>query len=189
MLVKWDQGASRRTALHLVVVAILVCLTGCASVPLSSLLRMSGMNQQTLLELDPQQIRARVAVYGGFEIDPKSTQLSLDIADEAGRRESRSYALNLLSKTNGRRPGGMFHSDYPVVAYEFALNSESVEDLRRLQKAFAHSKNPGLDLNVQTTAPGYYKAVRFWIDLQLKESEPYMTIVDGAELKPTKVDD
>jgi hypothetical protein len=189
MLVKWDQGASRRTVLHLFVVAILVCLTGCASVPLSTMLRMSTMNQQTLLELDPQQIRARVAVYGGFEIDPKSTQLSLDIADEAGRRESRSYALNLLSKTNDTRPGGMFHSDYPVAAYEFALDPESVEDLRRLQKAFAHSKNPGFTVNVQTTAPGYYKSVRFWIDLKLKEPEPYMTIVDGAELKPTKGDD
>jgi hypothetical protein len=189
MLVKWDQGASRRTVSHLVVAAILVCLTGCASVPLSTMLRMSTMNQQTLLELDPQQIRARVAVYGGFEIDPKSTQLSLDIADEAGRRESRSYTFSLVSKTNETRPGGMFHSDYPVVAYAFALNSESVEDLRRLQKAFAHSKNPSLDFNVQTIAPGYYKAVRFWIDLKLKESEHYMTIVDGAEIKPTKGDD
>lgn len=189
MLIKWDEGASRRAVLHVVVAALLVFVTGCASVPLSTMLRMSTMNQRTLFELDPQQIRARVAIYGGFEIDPKSTQLSLDIADEAGRRESRSYALNLLSKTNETRPGGLFHSDYPVVAYEFALDSESVKDLRRLQRAYEHSKNPGLNLNVQTTAPGSYKSVRFWIDLMLKESEPYMTIVDGAEIKPTKVDD
>jgi hypothetical protein len=189
MLVKWVQGASRRTVLHLVVVAILVCLTGCASVPLSTMLRMSTMNQQTLLELDPQQIRARVAVDGGFELDPKSTQLSLDISDETGKRESRSYVLNLLSKTNETRPGGMFHSDYPVVAYEFALDSESIEDLRRLQTVFAHGKNPRFNVNVQTTAPGYYKSIRFWIDLKLRQSEPFMVVVDGAELKPTKVED
>ncbi len=189
MLVVWDKGASRRSALHLVVAAILVCLTGCASVPLSTMLRMSTMNQQTLFELDPQDIRARVAFFGVSEIIPESTQMSFDISDVAGRRESRVYVLNLLSKTNQTRPGGMFHSDYPVVAYEFELGAESVEDLRRLQKAFANAKNPSLTFNVQTTSPGYHDSIRLWIDLKLKKSDSYMTIIDGADLKSTKSND
>jgi hypothetical protein len=172
--------------LRLLVLSAIVLLTGCASIPLTTALRLSTMNERTLFELDPQQIRVRVAVEDGFEVDAEDTQLTLTITNEAGTKDTRSYRLTLLQKTAGSRPGGIFHSDYAVVAYELALTSESVSDLRALQKSIASTKNFNFNLNVNaelSTIPDNAKSVRFWIDLKLRQSESYMVLFDGAQIE------
>lgn len=169
----------------------LVLLAGCASIPLTTALRLSSMNERTLFELDPAQIRVRVAVENGFEVDAENTRLTLTITNGAGTKDTRSYRLNLLQKATGSRPGGIFHSDYAVVTYELALTSESVADLRALQKLMAFTKNLNVDLNVSadlSTMPDNAKSVRFWIDLKLRQSESYMVLFDGAQINLTHTD-
>jgi hypothetical protein len=168
-------------------VASALLLAGCTSIPVTTALRLSSMNQQTLLELDPQQIRVRVAVEDGFEIDVANTQLTLTIAS-TGTKDAHSYHLNLLQKSRGSRSGGIFHSDYAVVSYELSLTPESVADLRALQKSMASKKNLDGNLNVNAdllTIPDNAKSVRFWIDLKLRQSESYMVLFDGARINLT----
>jgi len=95
-------AVNRRRPVLLVVSALL--LAGCASMPLTTALRLSLMNERTLFELDPQQIRVRVAVEDGFEIDAVNTQLTLTIINQAGTNDTHSYHLRLLQKSTGSRP-------------------------------------------------------------------------------------
>ena len=178
----------RMRVLCLLVVSALL-LAGCASMPLTTALRLSLMNERTLFELDPQQIRVRVAVEDGFEIDAANTQLTLTINNQAGTNDTHSYHLRLLQKSTGSRPGGIFHSDYAVATYELELTPESVVDLRALQKTVASTKNLNANLNVNAellTIPNEAKSVRFWIDLKLRQAESYMVLFDGAQMNLTR---
>jgi hypothetical protein len=124
------------------------------------------MSDRALFELDPQQIKVRVAVENGFEVDATSTELTLTIATEADTKNVHSYHLNLLQRFKDSRPGGIFHSDFAVVTYELALTPESVAEL--------------------LTIPDNAKSVRFWIDLKLRQSESYMVLFDGAQMNITR---
>jgi hypothetical protein len=176
-----------RIRLFLVVLAAAV-LTGCASIPFMTAARLSLMDIRSVLRLDPQQIRVRVAVPSGYEVDVEKTRLTLAVSNSSGTQESHACRLVLLGKMNDVRPGGMFHSDYPVVAYELALDPESVADLRNMQKATPPRKGLGFNLSFSSDLASINKgarSMRFWVDLKMKSSDAYMVLFDGAEIKLT----
>jgi hypothetical protein len=41
---------------------------------------------------------------------------------------------------------------------------------------------------VQAELAAKFESIRFWIDLQLKQSESYFVLIDGADLKAKKED-
>jgi hypothetical protein len=183
---------SLRSASIILVGLAAAVLTGCASIPLTTAARLSLMNQQSLLSLDPQQIRVRVAVPSGFEVDVEKTRLTLTVIDSSSEQGSHACRLVLLGTMNGVRPGGLFHSDYPVVAYELALDPESVRDVKEMQKATPPSKDLGFKLDFSSDLaliPKDAGSVRFWVDLKLQSSDAYMVLFDGAEIKLTKAAD
>jgi hypothetical protein len=150
---------------------------------------LSSMSDQSLLALDPQQLRTRVALPSGFELDVEQTRLSVDVSRVEGKWENHEYRLQLLSKMSDVRPGGLFHSNYPVVAYELALAPASAKDLLELQKVFQPGKDPGLNISVNVNlaaVPDNAESVRFWVDLKLRQSDTYMVLFDGAEIKLKK---
>jgi len=161
-------------------------IAGCMAIPLTTAVRLSAMDQQSLLSLDPEQLRVRVAVPTGFGLDIKTTQLQLVLTNDVGQRRSYSYRLVLLRMVNDVRSSGMFHSKYAVVAYELALDSESISSIGGLQKTVPLDKNPRLALSVSSSfasSPPDAKFVRFWVDLKLRKSEAYFVLLDGAELQ------
>jgi hypothetical protein len=173
----------------LFIAAVTVIVTACMAIPLTTAIRLSSIGDQSLVALDPQQVRTRVAVPFGFALDVEQTQLSVDVSRVAGKWENHEYRLQLLSKTNGVHSGGLFHPNYPVVVYELALDSASVKDLRELQKVFQLGKDPGLNVSVNVnlaSMPDNAESVRFWVDLKLRESDAFMVLFDGAEIQLKK---
>jgi hypothetical protein len=173
----------------LFIAAVTVIVTACMAIPLTTAIRLSSIGNQSLVALDPQQVRTRVAVPFGFALDVEQTQLSVDVSRVAGKWENHEYRLRLLSKTNGVHSGGLFHPNYPVVVYELALDSASVKDLRELQKVFQLGKDPGLNVSVNVnlaSMPDNAESVRFWVDLKLRESDAFMVLFDGAEIQLKK---
>jgi hypothetical protein len=173
----------------LFIAAVTVIVTACMAIPLTTAIRLSSIGNQSLVALDPQQVRTRVAVPFGFALDVEQTQLSVDVSRVAGKWENHEYRLQLLSKTNGVHSGGLFHPNYPVVVYELALDSASVKDLRELQKVFQLGKDPGLNVSVNVnlaSMPDNAESVRFWVDLKLRESDAFMVLFDGAEIQLKK---
>jgi hypothetical protein len=173
----------------LFIAAVTVIVTACMAIPLTTAIRLSSIGDQSLVALDPQQVRTRVAVPFGFALDVEQTQLSVDVSRVAGKWENHEYRLRLLSKTNGVHSGGLFHPNYPVVVYELALDSASVKDLRELQKVFQLGKDPGLNVSVNVnlaSMPDNAESVRLWVDLKLRESDAFMVLFDGAEIQLKK---
>jgi hypothetical protein len=174
------------TKLKYVVLALALTMVGCTTVPLATQARLAAVSRQSLQELDAQQIRVRVAIPQGFSLDVPRTLLTLTFIDGSDRTASYEFHLVQLQQLNETRPGGWFHTHYPVVVNELSLDDKSLETLRLLQREdLAGRKRRGLTLNVESqvsTVPEGASSVRIWVDLRLKQSDSYITLFDGVEV-------
>ena len=160
-------------------------LAGCASIPLSTMARMSSFDERSLIQLDPAQIRVRVAVPVGFEVDIEKTKLEIDLHDEAGNKRHGEFALSRLATTRSQRPGGFLRADVAANQYDLALTPESMKRLRELQAYAASHALKSYEMRVGAElgkVPEDAKALRFWADVKLSDRDAYMTLFDGAEI-------
>lgn len=163
-----------------------ILLAGCASIPLTTAARLSTFDQKSVSQLDPAQIRVRVATPIGFELDAEKTKLSVGLSNTSGAREQADFSLSVISKTKSVRSGGLFSSDVQVTQYDLTLTPESVRRFATLQRFAMSGKLDHFHLNVSSgfsSMPMNASHIRFWADVKLKQSEPYMTLFDGAEIE------
>lgn len=163
-----------------------VLVAGCASIPISTMLKLSSLDQQDLVQIDPAGVRVRVAVPTGFELDIPETQLTLDLLNEAGKRDKGVFDLSLLRKHAAERSGGLFRADIPVTVYDLALTPAAVTRFRQSQRFALESGIKEINFAVSSkfaSIPEDARSVRFWADLRLRASDSYMTLIDGAEIK------
>lgn len=60
-------------------------MAGCASIPLSTAVRLSSMSPATLAQVDPSQVRVRIALPQGVELDVASARLNLEVISQKSR--------------------------------------------------------------------------------------------------------
>lgn len=53
-------------------------MAGCASLPLGAAVRLSAMSPATLAQVDPSQVRVRITLPQGVELDVASARLNLE---------------------------------------------------------------------------------------------------------------
>mgnify|MGYP006889692377 FL=1 len=168
----------------LIVVAGLL-LAGCASIPLSTALSLSSMSLSNLAQLDPSQVRVRLSVPVGFEIDVPASRLNLTLSSPAKSRTA-DMELSLLAVTQESRSGGLFRSDVAVSTYSLALSSAGVQQLRELQEFMLAGAPESFEFGVQApfaTVPPQAQGVTFWADLKLSANEPFRPLINGAKLR------
>lgn len=162
-----------------------VALTGCASIPLSTALSLSSLSPRTLAQTDPAQVRVRLSVPEGYEVDIPAARLTLRLEGASGIK-SASMGLSLLGTSRETRSGGLFRSDVPVSTYVLALNPDGVRELKELQR-FVLAGDPSKFLfGVQAPfarMPPRAREVTFWADMKLSLAEPYKPLIDGARLR------
>ena len=98
--------SGRRIALRAVALALAMQLTACASVPLSTMVRMARLDKAALLSLDPAEMRVQVAITEGFEIAVDEATLELELIGAGGEVRTTRLALDLLLQASGTRGGG-----------------------------------------------------------------------------------
>ncbi|KAB8172355.1 hypothetical protein FKV24_014905 [Lysobacter maris] len=159
-------------------------LVSCASIPLSTALRLSRLDRQAFTNLDPRSIRVRVAVQEGVELNPDSIELGVMLSG-AGAHSREVFALAEQLRTPGTRSAGLFRGSEAVVQHELALTPDSAQRFAELQHR-AFSDQGGryeLDVNASLSRlPPTTRVLRLWIDVRLDQDGPYMVLFDGAEL-------
>ncbi|WP_140909519.1 hypothetical protein [Cognatiluteimonas lumbrici] len=168
----------------LILLALL--LAGCASIPLSTALRFANWDARDLARVDPAQVRVRVSVDEGIGIDVDGTRLGMSLIDDAGVVHAAELPLTLLASRSGTRPGGWFRSDIPVDTVVLALTPDGADKLVGMRQLVLSGQPREFSLKVWAKlaeVPPETRAVRFWADVRLGEDEPYVTVIDGAELE------
>lgn len=172
--------------------ACLLVLSACASIPLSTALRLSSLDEKALHQLDPAGIGVRVSVPRGNEVDVVGTRLKLELQPEGEPALVADMQLRLLGTTEEERSVGLFSAKVPVTTYELALTQEGARQLRQVQAQMLKGTGPvKVDFSVNTPfskmVPGT-RGMTFWSDLKLRSSDAYMPLIDGAKLKFTSKD-
>lgn len=159
-------------------------IASCASIPLSTALRLSDFDRSTLAGLDARAIRVRVAVPEGVELDTESIELGVMLATPE-RRVREAFALTGLARTRGARSAGWFGRDQPVVQHELAFAPEAAGRFAGLQRrALAGwGGRYELDVNARLSGPPpEVRTLRLWIDIRLGHDSPWVVLFDGAEV-------
>ena len=170
------------------VMLCLALLCACASIPLSTALRLSSLDERALVQLDPAGIRVKVAVPRGNTLDPDATRLTLQLQLQGEAPRAATMPLRLLGTSQGERSPGLLSRSIAVTTYELALSAEGARQLRDLQRELLHSRGDWgkVELSVNTSflelAPGTKEMV-FWVDVKLRSNDAYLTLFDGAKIK------
>ena len=173
-------------AFVVVLMAAMLVLAGCASIPLSTAMKLSSLKPRTLAQLDPADVRVRVSLPVGFELNVPKSRLTVSLAATDGPSRRSELGLSLLQTARDTRSPGWFSADVPVSTYVLALSPEGVREMRAMQQ-FALARNPNefeLGINVPLAkTPDNPRDMTFWADVKLRRDESWMRLIDGATLK------
>ena len=168
------------------ILALAVLLCGCASVPLSTVTQLSALDSAQIVGIDPAEVRVEVSVPIGYEINTTASRLTLKLTAASGETRSAVMPLSLLQTTREARSGGLFAPDVAVSSYLMALSSEARRQLRGLQQFIASGQAQAFRFNVSAPISGVppkARGITFWVDLKLSSHEPFMPLIDGAEVE------
>ena len=90
-------------SLFAVLFASTLVLAGCASIPLSTAMRLSSLKPRTLAQLDPADVRVRVSLPNGFELNVPKSRLTVSLAATNGPSRKSQLGLSLLQTVRDTR--------------------------------------------------------------------------------------
>ncbi|EGM75960.1 hypothetical protein Rhein_3952 [Rheinheimera sp. A13L] len=176
------------------VLSALLALSGCASIPFSTMAIFSQFDEKTLTTIDPNQMLVKVSVDDDFTLKPDSTKLQLSVKPKnANRSTEAAFGLELLSKVTEKRATGLFSAEMEVTTYEFKVDQTGVAALKQLQTQFETTGISGdMSFSVETNfdvkdGTEIKDEMSLWIDLQLSEQQGYIPLFDAAKMEVKKV--
>jgi hypothetical protein len=165
-------------------VAVVLGLAGCMSVPLSTIVRMSTFDEQDFLALDPDVVRVRIKLPQGFDLNPATSSLQVKLTSEAGDHFG-EFKLQQVTSGRVQLANGIFAGDASGTEYTLKLAQQSKKEFRDLQ-GFVKKGRPGeVVLGVAprlSSFPPTAETVNVWIDLLLSQGQGFFTLLDGAEV-------
>jgi len=168
-----------RAPVHRVLALLALCfiLASCASVPLSTLMRMSSFSEEKFAGLRPDDIGIKVRLPEGFALDVAHSRLAIEVASNAG---THTAAFDLEQTGLQSRAGG---------EYELQLTAEARDRFRQLQAFVAKAQVEDIAIRVMpklASKPERASSVAVWIDLRLAQEDGYFALVDGASISLAK---
>lgn len=166
-------------------------LSGCASIPLSTMARFSSYDASDFVSIDPNEVRANITVPAEFAIDHAATTLSVSI-NGAGTENATSIPLQLIREDTVQLAGGWFASAKPGRRQTLRLTPPGVEMFRALQRTVAAHKLSSINFNVSwkfSQTPPDTKEISLWVDLQLSQKQGFFPLVRNARIPFTNDED
>jgi hypothetical protein len=163
-------------------------LSGCASVPLSTALRMSSFSEEKFVGLRAEDIGIKIRFPRGFALDVANSRLAIEVASDAGVHDA-AFDLEQTDLQSVQLPMGFFSSPQPGVEYGLRLSAVSKQKFRDLQAFVARAQVEDIAIRVMpklASKPDGAKDVVVWIDLRLKQEEGYFALVKGASISLAK---
>ena len=113
---------------------IVFIVSGCASIPLSTMLKFSSYQKSDFVAIKPADIRAKIILDQPIEIDIEKVELGLEVETEQGDRVFK-FPLSLLERRAIPAKEGWFAFDEAKNEYILNLSAESVQNRRFLHVA------------------------------------------------------
>jgi len=166
-----------RTAILL----LFLCITGCMSVPLSTLVRMSTFNERDFAALDAEVVRVRIKLPEGFALNVAKSWLGIEITSAAGAHQA-TFELDQELVQTSLTPRGS--------VYVLRLSPPSRTKFRDLQRFIGKGRADEISIRVVPRLASFPKdatSAKVWIDLLLSKTQGYFTLLDGATIELEKL--
>ena len=75
------------------IVAACLLLSACASIPLGTLWKLRGFDENTLVQLEPSDLRTALSLVPAVDVQPESVKLSLELSRDNAGPESHAFGL------------------------------------------------------------------------------------------------
>jgi hypothetical protein len=167
-----------------------MALSGCGSIPLSTMARFSAFDEADFASLDATQLRVRVSVPEGYTWDVRDVKLATQV-DVGGKARSDTFRLQEIAEGRALRGAGLLSPGKPVHVTTLGLAEASLAAFRDLQGFMDNRKHKRVKLDVQLkllSAPPDASAMRVWIDVMLSPADGYFTLVDGGSIPLNKTE-
>lgn len=176
--------------MHRIATILLILLvSGCASIPISTMLKLSSFDEDSFLLLEGEQVRAQVAVSQPYTINFDKTKLTLDTETDLGTRHF-AFPLTLLSETEIPEEIGFFSSRKAQTQYTFKISDEGLTNFTELQRAIEEKQRAqskaGFSFMVSAgfnEEPLPNEIIVVSINLQLSEEDGYFALIENAEIE------
>ena len=170
--------------LRILVFPIMFLLSGCASIPLATMLQFSGFDAQAFQHINPSELRAKISIDEPAHLKADSVDLNLALNDNKGIRTF-TFPLTLLEQNKISADTGLFFSSPAKTEYIFKLASSAIESFEEVQGIIAANSGGSFKLSVDSEfehLPESVNEITVSILLKLSEQSDFVTLIDEATL-------
>lgn len=170
---------------RLLILSLTLFISGCASIPINTMLTMSSFDEEDFMRIQPQELEARIQVDEPLTINIDETQLALELDTQKGLL-SYEFPLVLVEQVNIPASSGFFSDDVAKTEYRLELSEKAIEDLKSVKEVFQEGQSGRFAFSVLTSfngRPGNIEEVRLSMFLQLFEDEGFFTLFDDAKIE------
>lgn len=167
-----------------------LCLAGCSSIPLSTMMKFSGYEKTDFFQINANELRIKATINSSSDIDlVVATKLSASITDEKSKVEFH-FQLEKTKLETIPAVTGIF-SDTPAFdIYYLKLTEQAVEDFNRMkEQATSGTKKQGsFSAGLDWRKPINFEdeEIVFSVSLQLSPHEDYFTLIDQYQIQQPK---
>lgn len=171
------------------VVCGVLLLQACSAVPVSTMLRFAGFGAEDFARLDPSQLRVRISVPEGFEVDASKAQLTLKVERPDGSSRDIAMGLDLLERSRMPRSTGLFSPDRSMPTQTLRLTPESVAQLGSLRQDLikrGRGRGGEATFGIQfgfAKRPPDARSAPFWVDLKLATDQGWFVLFENAAVQ------
>ncbi|MEE2002351.1 hypothetical protein QWY20_12885 [Alkalimonas sp. MEB108] len=168
-----------------VVALIVTILSGCASVPLGTMLEFRSFTKDDFINLQPQNLRARVHIDEPARADIEKAELALELNTEKGLRIF-NFPLELIDELKIEPVSGLFSRSPGKTEYTLKLSEEAIDNFRATQQIIRNEQSGRLSFSVKTgfeQLPSDITEIRLSIFLKLSEDKGFVTLINNAKLE------
>jgi hypothetical protein len=167
-----------------VLLVVILLLTGCSSIPLSTMLEMRSYSKEDFLATQPEQLRAQVLLAQPVRADLDKVQLQLELETGKGSRLYQ-FPLQLLVEEQLPQVSGLFSTTPAKTSYTFKLSELAITNFVEMQQLLAEQKTAKLNFTISSGLLDILKgasSVTLTARLKLSEQNDYLTLFEDAKL-------
>ena len=172
---------------RLLLLAACLALAACASIPLGTLWKLRGFDENTLVRLEPSDLRAALSLVPAADVQPGSVQLTLELTRDDAQPERHAFGLEPATgpgPSDRARRYSLWRLD---AAGRQAL--ASVQRSLRAAQAGDGQAYSGATFSVNFS-PDFQgeppEALQVTVQLLLAPEDGWLLLLDDAELRITR---
>jgi hypothetical protein len=166
------------------IMLISLLLTGCTTVPVSTMMKFSTFDDEDFAKLNAEDIRALITVSNNAPVNVSRLKLELSIGKGEKKREY-LFPIHLLSKSNVAAEKGWFSEVPESTLYTLELTEEGIKSFKEVQR-IGRNKGQKFNLNLFLSfskLPKDYEEVVMTLAMVLDKNETPVILFDQATLE------